>query len=136
METAILTAICLIAMGIIFYLLYINGYLITNAKGAIMYIESARGKKASFDSCSGYTRRVVRFRESGTVRFVFDPALSAGSVTAQLLDAKKQMILCLSSANRSAAVQVEAKKRYYLVIQFKSATGRYQIDWEQRNSAL
>ena len=130
MEKTILTLIFLVALGIILYLQYRNGYFHIQSKTAVKYIGSVGDRYAAFTSCSGYTKRVVRFDESGTVRFTFRPELSTGSVTAELIDAKNQMILRLSSANQSADLQVEAKKTYYLVIRFRSATGSYQLDWE------
>ena len=130
MEKTILTLLFLIALGAILYLQYRNGYIHMQAKSAVMYIGSVGDKHATFTSCNGYTKRVVRFKESGTVHLSFQPELSAGNVTAELLDAKKQTILRLSSANRIADVQVEAKKMYYLVIRFQSATGSYHLDWE------
>ena len=130
MEKALPTIILLIAMGIVFYLLYINGYLITNAKRAVMYVGSMRGRKASFTACTGYTKRVVRFKESGTVRFVFDLEVSKGDVTMELLDGTKQCILRLDNIRRSAAIQVEAKKRYFLVFRFKSASGSSLLSLE------
>ena len=53
MEKAIFTIVLLIAMGIVSYWLYINGYLMTNAKRAVMYVGSMRGRKASFTACTG-----------------------------------------------------------------------------------
>ena len=130
MEKVISTIILLVATGIAFYLLYINGYLVTNAKRAVMYVGSMRGKKASFTACTGYTKRVVRFKESETVRFVFDLDVSKGEVTMELLDGAKRCILRLDDIRRSADIQVEANKRYYLVFRFKSASGNYLLSWK------
>nr|MDE7297452.1 hypothetical protein [Lachnospiraceae bacterium] len=73
----IVIALCACAA---FYLLYINGWMIINAKRAVMYIGSRRGNQATFSSCTGYIKRVVRFRESRTYHFTFEPELSAGEV--------------------------------------------------------
>ena len=132
MEKTILTLILLAGVGVILFVQYRNGYIHMQAKTAVKYIGSAGDKHASFISCSGYTKRVVRFKESGTICFNFLPELSAGNVTAELQDEKKRTMVRLISAGQAAAVQVEAKKTYYLVIRFQSATGSYQLDWEQR----
>lgn len=130
MEQPILTILFLAALSVILYLQYRNGYIHVQSKRAVMYIGSIGDRHATFTSCTGYTKRVVRFKESGKIRFTFLPELSAGSVTAEILDAKKQIVLRLSSAKANAEIPVEAKKMYYLVIRFQSATGSYQLDWE------
>lgn len=117
-------------MGIVFYWLYTNGYLVINAKRALVYVGSMGGRKASFTSCTGYTKRVVTFRESGSVDFRFDLELSKGDVAMELLDASKNCILRLDPAVQHAQIPIEAKKRYYLVFRFHSASGRYLLTWE------
>ena len=129
MEHALLTALLLISMGMVFYLLYINGFLVTSAKKAAMYIGTMRGRKASFTACSGYIKRVIRFKESGTIHFHFHLELSKGEVTAELLDANKQRVLRLSSSDPTASASVQASARYYLVFRFKAATGNYLLSW-------
>ena len=69
MDKIITPIALLVIMGIAFYFLYINGYLVTNAKRAVMYIGSLGGRKATFTSCTGYTKRVIKFRESGSVHW-------------------------------------------------------------------
>ena len=130
MEKAILTVIFLAALGVILALQYRSGYIHIQSKTALMYRGSVGAKYAAFTSCSGYTKRVVRFKESGTVRFTFQPELSAGSVIVEVLDKKKQKLCRLSSVNPTVELQVERKQMYYLVIRFQSATGSYQLNWD------
>ena len=130
MEKIIAPTILLIIMGIGFYFLYINGYLVTNAKRAVMYIGSLGGRKASFSSCTGYTKRVIKFKESGSVHFNLALEISKGEVTMELLDTNKQCILQLSNTQPSSVIQIDAKKRYFLVFRFKSASGSYLLTWE------
>ena len=92
----IILFIFFLAFGCLCYFLYINGYMITNMKGAIMYVESQRGKHASFDSCTGYTRRVARVKESRRYQVSFSSELRKGEVSVELLDAKKQQIMHLT----------------------------------------
>ena len=121
--------ISLILAGII-YLLYINGYLVTNAKRAVVFVGSMRGNKATFSSCTGYIKRIVRFKVNKTYTFTLETELTKGEMTVDLLDSNKQEIICLNSYNRSATIAVEKYKRYYLVFRFKSATGKYVLNWE------
>ena len=117
-------------MSVVLYLLYINGYLPMNAKRAIMYVGFMGNRKATFASCTGYTKRVIKFRESKDVQFHFDLKLSKGDVTMELLDAAKECILKLDRSNTNAVIPIDAKKRYYLVFRFKSASGSYLLSWE------
>lgn len=130
MEKIIAPTILLIIMGIGFYFLYINGYLVTNAKRAVMYIGSLGGRKANFSSCTGYTKRVIKFKESGSAHFNLALEISKGEVTMELLDTNKQCILQLSNTQPSSVIQIDAKKRYFLVFRFKSASGSYLLTWE------
>ena len=124
--------ILLFAIGIVFYLLYRNGYLVAQNKRALLYIGSLKGNKARFTSCTGRTRRVIRFKKDGICRLDFEPELTRGEVWVEILDSAKQQILCLDSHTRSGDLSVEKGKRYYLVVHFKSATGSYSLNWDER----
>lgn len=130
MDKIIIPIALLVIMGIAFYFLYINGYLVTNAKRAVMYIGSLGGRKATFTSCTGYTKRVIKFRESGSVYFNLELEITKGEVTMELIDATKQCILQLGNTHRSSVIHIDAKKRYFLVFRFKSASGSYLLTWK------
>lgn len=117
-----------VILAIIYYFLYINGYMILTSKRAMMFIGSKRGKEARFASCSGYIRRIVRFTESRQYEFTFEAELSKGNVSIELLDSSKKRVMFLKE-NRQGTVSVEDGKRYYLMIRFESATGSYSLDW-------
>ena len=116
-------------MGILMYLLYINGYLIANSKRAVMFIGSRRGKKARFSSCTGYIKRVIRFEENRKYHFVLLTELSTGEVSMELLDRTGKSVLSLDSNVREGSITAETKKRYELIIRFRSASGSYELDW-------
>lgn len=120
--------IIIICVCVFFYLLYINGCMIVNAKSAIVYIGS--GNKAEFISCTGYTKRVIRFKKNKIYHFSFFPELSNGEVIVELLDFKKRQIMCLDNHIKSADLCINARKRYYLIFRFKSATGKYILNCE------
>lgn len=111
----------------VFVFLYNQGYLVINAKSAVSFIGSTRGNAARFTSCSGYIKRIVRFKADGIYSFTLDAQLSKGDMSVELLDSAKHKIMQLNCADRSASVAVERKKKYYLVIRFKSATGSYAL---------
>ena len=124
------TIIILIAVLLICYLLYINGYMVTKCTKAVMYVGSKRGKKARFNSCSGYIKRVIKFEESRIYRITLDAELTKGEITAEIADKSKNIVAVLDSISNTAEIQAEKGKRYYLTMRFKSAAGQYEIDWK------
>lgn len=125
-EVVLLIILTAVMLGI-FVFLYDQGYMIVKSTSAVVFIGSARGNSARFTSCSGYIKRIVRFKDDGTYTFILDADLSKGDMSVELLDSAKQKIMQLNCANRSASVTVDKKKKYYLVFNFKSATGRYAL---------
>ena len=121
----------MIAMGIVmlvtFIFLYNQGYMVLKSISAVTFIGATKGNGAKFTSCSGVLKRIVRFKADGTYTFVLDAELSKGNMSVELMDAAKQSIMQLNGSNRSASVTVEKQKKYYLIVNFKSATGRYAL---------
>ena len=117
------------ALLAVFYLLYINGYMIINAKKATLFLGKDRGKYARFASCSGFMKRVIRFKESRKYEFCFETELEKGKVSIELWDNKQEKVLFLTNQG-CQTVTLESKKRYYLILKFESATGSYHIDWK------
>ncbi len=111
----------------IFIFLYQSGYMVINSKSAALFIGSSSGYGARFTSCSGYIKRIVRFKDEGTYTFILDAELTKGDMSVELLDSAKQKIMHLNCTDRIASVTVEKKKKYYLVVNFQSATGKYAL---------
>ena len=128
-EVLLLIALTVILVGI-FVFLYNQGYMVLKSTSAVVFIGSRKGTSASFTSCDGYMKRVIRFKANGTYTFVLDAELDKGDMSVELFDSAKQKIMHLNRSNGSASVAVEEKKKYYLVITFRSATGRYSISQE------
>ena len=121
--------ILLLIIGIVFYLLYINGFLTVQTKRAILYVGSLKGNSARFSSCTGYSKRVIRFRDSRTYCVFFDSELIKGNVSVEILNSAKQTVVCLNSNIPNGSINVEKGKKYYLLIRFQSATGSYTLSW-------
>lgn len=121
------TVLLILILTGLFVFLYNQGYMVLKSTSAVTFIGSTRGNSARFTSCSGYMKRIIRFKADGTYTFLLDAELSKGDMSIELLDSAKQKIMLLNCANRSASITVEKKKKYYLVIDFKSATGRYAL---------
>lgn len=111
----------------IFLLLYSSGYMVVKSLSAVTFIGSSKGTGAQFTSCNGSIKRIVRFKESGTFQYYLDAELSKGDMFVEILDSSKQSIMKLTRENNHASISVEDKKKYYLVVNFLSATGRYSI---------
>ena len=126
--------IILFIIGILFYLLYVNGFLAIQSKRAIVYIGSLKGNRAKFVSCTGYTKRIIKFEESKTYRMVLNAELSAGKLSVEILDAEKNTLFSLNKDMQNGAIYAEKGKRYYLVVCFKSATGNYSLKWDLSNT--
>jgi len=76
-------------MTSIFVFLYNRGYMVVKSLSAVTFIGSPKGTGAKFTSCSGYIKRIVRFRESGTLSYYLDAELSKGDILVELLDSGK-----------------------------------------------
>ena len=112
------------------WLLYDRGLMVLNSKRAVSFVGSNRGRRASFTACTGTIRRILRFSESKTLRVVFSPVLSHGSVALELLDSQKQPLLRLDESCPTGSISVEKGKRYHLVFRFQSATGEYTLQMD------
>lgn len=117
-------------MAAVFFLLYWNGLMIVNAKSAVSFVGSARGKRAVFTACNGHIRRIVRFRDERPRTFTLKTELSKGEVSAELLESGKEKVMMLDGENPTAVVSVKKGRRYDLVIRFRSATGNYILNCE------
>lgn len=125
--------ILFICLGVVFYILYIQGILVVNSKTAVTFVGSIRGNghcQASFTSCNGEMKRVIKFKESKAYRFTLTSELEKGEIDVMVLDSSKQPVMLLNYIQPSAVVEVDKKRRYYLVLSFKSASGTYKLKWE------
>ena len=127
MEKVVMLIFLSVAMLGIFAFLYNRGYMVFKSIRAVAFIGSAKGNRAQVTSCTGYIKRIVRFKTDGIYTFLLDAELSKGDMLVELLDSTKQKIMQLNCSNKNASITVEKNKKYYLVIHFKSATGRYAI---------
>ena len=112
------------------WLMYQNGLMVLNSKRALSFVGSDRGRRASFTACTGTIRRILRFSDSKTLRVVFSPVLTKGSVTMELLNSQKQSLLLLDETHPTGSIPVEKGQRYHLVFHFQSATGEYSLQMD------
>ena len=123
-----LGVLCLV-MGTVMYLLYRNGWMVLSSKSAVTFVGSNRGKAATFSGCSGSIRRIIRFSDDREYRFSLDAALTQGDMSVFLLGPDKKELLRLTVGEPRAAVNLEQGECYVLVLCFRSATGRYALQW-------
>lgn len=106
--------------------------MIINAKRAVMFVGFMRGKGrcgARFSSCDGYIKRVIKLKENRTYHFVLKSELTKGTLSVEVQDSRKHTLIHLENNVRNASIEVDKKKRYYLVFEFQSATGNFELEW-------
>lgn len=122
-----------IILFILFYALWINGYLIKSRKTSKLFIGSFRLKntcKINFKSCNGYIKKVLKIIESHNYKFTFNGNVLKGYVTAEIQDINKKTLLQLDKNNPESTVNLEKKYRYYLVLRFENADGELELAWK------
>ena len=123
----------LIMLPIIFYVLYSNGYMVLGKKTAKIFVGKNRGTNAywsQFGECNGELKKVARFRSSKEYKFHLDVGLAEGTVSVELLEKDKNVIMKLTPETPDASFTVDKKNRYYMVYKFEHATGSYEMTWE------
>lgn len=113
------------------YILYCQGFAVLRRTSAIMIVfrRGKRADKATLDSCTGWVKHAVRFRESETHEFILDAQLSKGNVEVTLLNRKKQPLMRLNPQSPRCKIESDVRNRYYLRWEFKSATGKCELRW-------
>ena len=123
----------LLLLPVIYYVLYINGYMISGSKSAKAFVGKNQGTNAfwtQFVECNGTLKKVAKFRKSKEYKFHLNVGLADGAVSVELLDKGKQVVMCLNSENPDGSITVDKKQRYYMVYKFENATGSYELTWE------
>ena len=120
------TVIVLCCLVLLLFALYHFGVVSVDVKRSTMYVASLHGDRARFRSCTGYTRRRLRFREASTVTFTLNLALTAGSVSLEITDGSRTL-LQLDGQNPSGTLTVPAGSACTQIIRFDGASGEYTI---------
>lgn len=127
--------ICILLMTfliILFYTLWINGYLIISRKTAKLFIASFRNKKRcriKFVSCNGYIKKILKFKENRSYDFCLNGIVENGLIMAEIRDNNKKILLHMDSNIPNATINVDKKCRYYLILKFEEATGELEFLW-------
>ena len=133
MREFMIFAIVFVSILVFFYLLWVNGYMVLNVKRAVLFVGSLRGKnhcEASFTSCSGYVKRVIKFSESRGYTFHLDSDVSKGNIHVIVQSRKKEALLDLTPERASGVLAVNKKDLYYLTLKFEAADGRIKLKWD------
>ena len=96
-----------------------------------MFIGSLRGKKATFTSCNGYMKKIVKLKADYKYRLSLNTKLTNGRMTVELIDRDKQRIMQLNEFISQKDISVKKSGRYTLILRFFSATGSYELNWNQ-----
>lgn len=120
-----LIPVLVIALGLVLFLLYWNGIASVTTKRAIMFVGDA--KRATFHGCTGRIRRIVRVKESGSVRFALEAQLSHGDMSVELTDPRGELLLRLTPDSPEASADLTAGERYRLVLCLTGAGGSFRL---------
>lgn len=118
---------------LLFYVLWINGYLIKSRKTSILFVGSLRPRnrcKFKFTDCNGYIKKVIKIRESRNYKFTLNSNITNGYVAAEIQDVSKRVLLQLDKDNPESAAELEKNHRYYLVLKFTKAEGELELTWK------
>ncbi|HOQ74406.1 MAG: hypothetical protein WAP45_11085 [Limnochordia bacterium] len=128
----LVTAVVALALAVQ-YLLYINGFLVIRAISALVFFSPVpwwgTAPRARVKACTGFVRKVIKFKESRTYHFSFSSEVSKGSITAEIQGRNKETLLVLDGEKTSDVLDVQSGERYYLVVRFKRATGSFELSW-------
>lgn len=127
------TLFILLLLPIIFYVLYINGYLVFGSKRAKVFVGKNRGTNAywiQFVECSGKLKRIVKFRKSKEYQFFLNANVAEGTVKIEIWNKEKEVVLSLTPEQPEGSLVADKKNRYYMVYQFESASGAYELTWK------
>ena len=114
----------------VIYLLYMNGFIPITVKSAVMFIGSRKCKKATFTSCNGYMKRIIKLEKDRDYYFKLDTRLTGGRMSVELIDKNKQIVLRLDEDHNIIMFDSNYTGRYTLMIRFHSATGEYKLKWD------
>lgn len=123
----------LVLLPVIYYVLYVNGYMVVGSKAARIFVGKNRGTSAywsQFVDCTGTLKRVARFRKSKEYKFSLDIGMANGTAEIEISDKNKEVLLRLDSETPQGSIVVDRKLRYYMVYRFEHATGSYELKWE------
>lgn len=132
----ILTIILFPVICLVFYLLYISGWLLFSAKIAAVftgYIRRDGNADLHFVSCRGQVRRVIRFPDEGTYEMNFHSEIRQGKMIMKLCDTQKRKLIMCQDAISKADINVERGKRYCIIFQFYNATGQCRVEWRKKS---
>ena len=123
----------LLLLPVIYFLLYNTGYMVTGSKTAKVFVGKNRGTNAywmQFVECSGELKRMVRFRRCKEYKFVLDASIAEGTVSIEILDKEKNVVLRLTPEQPEASMLADSGQKYYTVYKFENASGTYEMTWE------
>lgn len=136
MDELVLLLVGLAGVAGLVYGLYLNGIGVINSKAALVYQGYPRiGKnknriKASFTSCRGTTKRVIRLQPGKRYRFAFSAVITKGTVWVEIRDKKSDNLVVLDQQHPSAILSVGAGGRLYVTTRFTRADGKYELSWD------
>ena len=120
---------------LLFYMLWVSGYLIINQKRAILYFDrrgkDSNSRKITFSSCTGYTKRVLNLSKNHLYQFSFSSDITKGTAIAEIQDKNKNVLFSLDNIHPVQNLDTSQISRYYLVFHFQKADGTICLEWKE-----
>ena len=115
------------------YILYINGFGFLSCTSALMFIQYYNRRKqqiiSRFKSCNGYTKKIIKFKESKYYTFDLNSNIELGHISILLMN-KDENVVSLDKYNLSKDIFIDKNIKYTMCFKFKSATGKFNLTWK------
>lgn len=120
------------AFLILMFLLYRQGLATSKCIRAILFVfrRGTQRDSASFNSCTGWVRHMVLFRQSQLYEFSLDCQLLQGEAHIILLDHHRRELLHLNQYKAVGSANLKNNTPYVLRWEFKNATGKCELRWQ------
>lgn len=86
--------------------------------------------RATVIGCSGFIKRVLKFKEKREHTFILNAAISKGALSINILDSNKTVVLMLDNETKQGSIMANQNERYYLVINYDKTEGNYELSWK------
>lgn len=126
--------IIVIAVLVFVWVMYEMGYISVQSKRALFFsgrLCTANKKgSASVKGCSGCEKGILKVKEEVNIEFEFLSEISKGRIWAEVFDKDKNELIHLEGMDDRKTFYAESGKKYYVVVRFEKADGKYEIKWK------
>ena len=126
-----LIVLILVVLCLLLHVLKINGFLFISKKKAKLFIcrpiKNEKRLNIKFAACTGYLRKVMRFKEERKYEISFTGEVRSGSCVLELLNSNKSVVLTKNLNEEATLYLPDLTQKYMLSINFENADGECNI---------